>query len=462
VIDVLRQVDLFDDVPEEALARLAGTGVERRLEPGEFIVALGEPAAAFIVLVEGRLAWTRVIAGEETVLATRGPITYAGAVNLLTGEPSAAGGRSEGESLVVLFDAGVFQELLRSEPSLMRRVAALIAPLSQGVEAAARQREKLVALGTLSAGLAHELNNPAAAARRTAAELARSLATLQDTIGHFVSSGVERVEAEQLVALQQAALARPEEGERRDAVAAADREDALGAHLDGYGVEGWRLAEPLAAAGLDAAWVDAVAASAGPALPAALDWVAASLTARGLVAELHDSTVRISEIVGAVKEYTYMDRGDMQEVDLHHGLESTLVILGHKLRHGTVRIERDYAPDLPHTNARGSELNQVWTNLLDNAIDAVAGNGTITIRTCSTPTEILVEIGDDGPGIPPEVAARIFEPFYTTKGVGSGTGLGLDIARRIVVGHGGDLRLDSPAAPTRFEVRLPIVGRAPS
>ena len=462
MIDVLRQVDLFDDVPEEALARLAETGVERRLEPGEFIVALGEPAAAFIVLVEGRLAWTRVIAGEETVLATRGPITYAGAVNLLTGEPSAAGGRSEGESLVVLFDAGVFQELLLSEPSLLRRVAALIAPLSQGVEAAARQREKLVALGTLSAGLAHELNNPAAAARRTATELARSLATLQDTIGHFVSSGVERVEAEQLVALQQAALARPVDDERRDAVAAADREDALGAHLDGYGVEGWRLAEPLAAAGLDSAWVDAVAASAGPALAAALDWVAASLTARGLVAELHDSTARISEIVGAVKEYTYMDRGDMQEVDLHHGLESTLVILGHKLRQGTVRIERDYATGLPHTNARGSELNQVWTNLLDNAIDAVAGDGTITIRTCSTPTEILVEIGDDGPGIPPEVAARIFEPFYTTKGVGSGTGLGLDIARRIVVGHGGDLRLDSPAAPTRFEVRLPIAGPAPS
>jgi signal transduction histidine kinase len=328
----------------------------------------------------------------------------------------------------------------------------------QGAEAALREREKLIALGTLSAGLAHELNNPAAAARRSAADLSEALEVLQDTVHRFVSSGVERAGAEELVALQKEALERASGAEPLDALEASDREDALVDALDARGARGWRVGPALAEAGLDEEWIDRLRSSAGGAFEAALEWVAASLAARGLAADLTAGTERISEVVSAMKDYTYMDQAEVQRIDLHDGIETTLTILGHRLKRGRVRLVREYDRTLPPITAHGSQLNQVWTNLIDNAVDAVDGDGTITIRTSRMGDEALVEVADDGPGVPADIADRIFEPFFTTKDVGRGTGLGLDIVSRVVVNHHGRVELSRAPGPTRFCVWLPIDG----
>jgi signal transduction histidine kinase len=321
-----------------------------------------------------------------------------------------------------------------------------------------QQRERLESLGTMAAGLAHELNNPAAAARRAAADLVESLDVLASTIGHFVESGIERAEAQQLVELQREALARQVERGPLGALDAADAEDELLGNLEDLGVpEAWRLAEPLASAGLDADWLARVSGLAGEATGAALRWVAASLTARGLASELTESTARMSDLVGAVKSYAYMDRGGVVEADVHEGLETTLTVLGHKLKHTAIEVVRDYDRSLPALTMRGSELNQVWTNLLDNAIDALGERGTITISTRRDGQCAQVDIADDGPGIPPEARAHIFDPFFTTKEVGQGTGLGLDTARRIVSDrHRGTIAVDSEPGRTVFHVRLPL------
>jgi signal transduction histidine kinase len=313
----------------------------------------------------------------------------------------------------------------------------------------------------MAAGLAHEQNKPAAAAQRAAAQLADALEVVGSTISRFVHSGVSREDAERLVALHDAAIAGAAERADRDTLEVADAEDALLERLEDLGVpEPWQLAEPLAAAGVDAQWLDEVAALAGPATDAALGWVAASLTARGLAGELKESTERMSALVGAVKTYAYMDRGDLVEVDLHEGLKTTLVVLGHKLKHTSIQVVKEYDKSLPKLTVRGSELNQVWTNLLDNAIQALGDHGTITIRTRRVGDCAVVEISDDGPGIPPEIRDRIFDSFFTTKEAGLGTGLGLATAWRIVVDrHDGSLTVDSEPGRTTFRVSLPFTQR---
>ena len=273
---------------------------------------------------------------------------------------------------------------------------------------------------------------------------------------------MEREDAAQLVGLQQQAISQAASATALDALDAADAEDELLEQMQAMGVaEPWRLAEPLASAGVDRRWLERVAQLAGPASDVALRWVAASLTAGRLSAELCESTERMSSLVGAVKSYAYMDRGALVEVDLHEGLETTLTVLSYKLKHTTIALVRDYDRALPKLTVRGSELNQVWTNLLDNAIDALGEQGTITITTRADGDCAVVEIADDGPGIPQELAGRIFDPFFTTKDVGHGTGLGLATARRIVVErHDGSLTLDSKPGRTVFRVRLAFAQKA--
>jgi signal transduction histidine kinase len=456
VLEVLRGVDLFEELSEDCLRRIAATAREERLAAGDWVVREGGRVEWFGVLTDGMVDWVKMVDGRELVMASRSAPTYFGAMNLLTEEPSPAGGRAVVECEVVVVPGDEFRRLLRDEPSVLRRSLRVIAPVHQGAEAVLREREKLAALGTLSAGLAHELNNPAAAAQRSAADLARALEVLEGTIGRFVASGVEREEAERLVVLQREALAGAVAAAAGDSMDAADREDALVDLLDARGLAGWRLAPPLAEAGIDAAWVARVEEAAGAALEPALEWVVASLTARGLVRDLHDSAERISAIVAAVKDYTHMDRAETQSMDLRDGLESTLTMLTHKLKRGEVTVVRDYDPDLPRIVAHPSQLNQVWTNLIDNAIDAVDGRGTIRLRTCRAGDEAVVEVIDDGAGVPADLQSRIFEPFFTTKEVGAGTGLGLDIVRRIVENHHGQVRLTSEPRETTFQVRLPI------
>jgi signal transduction histidine kinase len=291
--------------------------------------------------------------------------------------------------------------------------------------------------------------------------MADALDVVGSTLRRFVESGIEREEAAQLVALHQEALDAASKRTALDALDAADAEDDLVAQMEELGVpEPWWLAEPLAAAGIDEDWIGRVHALAGPATDAVLAWLAATLTAQGLAAELEESTRRMSDLVSAVKSYAYVDRGGVVEVDLHEGLETTLVVLGHKLKHTSINVVRDYDRTLPKLIVHGSELNQVWTNLLDNAIDALGENGTITITTRCEGESAVVEIADDGPGIPPEIRDRIFDSFFTTKDVGYGTGLGLATARRVVVdGHDGTLTVDSEPGQTVFHVRLPLTQR---
>jgi len=333
-----------------------------------------------------------------------------------------------------------------------------VAPVMSRIQAIEQNRERLAALGTMAAGLAHELNNPAAAARSAATQLVETLDTVNATLHRFVDAGVEREEAARLIELQQQAVKHAAQQSALDALDAADAEDDLRDRLEELGIpDAWRLAEPLAAAGVDDAWLQEVTRLAGPAADAALRWVAASLTAHGLAAELEESTDRMSKLVSSVKTYAYMDRGELVEVDVHEGLETTLAVLAHKLKHTAIKVERDYDKALPELTVRGSELNQVWTNLLDNAIDALGDAGTIAVRTRRDGDCAEISVADDGPGIPPDVREHLFDPFFTTKDVGHGTGLGLATARRIVVDrHDGSLSLDSRPGATVFTVRLPL------
>jgi signal transduction histidine kinase len=319
-------------------------------------------------------------------------------------------------------------------------------------------RERLAALGTMAAGLAHELNNPAAAAQRAAAQLTEALDVVNGALRGFVESGIERSVAEQLLALHKEAVDREAGRTPLGALDAADAEDELLERLEQLDVpEPWKMVEQLAAAGIDQDWLDRVAGLAGEGTPAVLRWVAATVASHHLAAELLESTARMSALVGAVKTYAYMDRGDMVEVDLHEGLETTLIVLGHKLKHTSIEVKRDYDRSLPKLMVRGPELNQVWTNLLDNAIDALGESGTIEITTRRDGDCAVVDISDTGPGIPAEACEKVFDQFFTTKDVGQGTGLGLSLSRQIVVDrHDGSLTVDSSPGLTTFHVSLPL------
>jgi signal transduction histidine kinase len=453
----LRPVDLFDDLDDDQLAEWAAVATPRDVKAGETIAEQGQ-RTAFVMLLEGTAEALLVDRNRNEPVSRHAAPTWIGAISVLTGGLLGVRMQAVTDCRMARVEPAEFRRLAFAQPAVHDRVMQQVAPVMTRVQAIEQNRERLAALGTMAAGLAHELNNPAAAAQRAAAQLAEALDVVGSTMRRFVESGVERSEAERLLALQKEAVEAAGARTRLDALDAADAEDELLDRLEALGVpEAWRLAEPLAAAGVDQTWLDRVAGAAGPATDAAVCWVAATLTAQSLAAELQESTRRMSDLVGAVKSYAYMDRGDLVEVDLHEGLETTLAVLGHKLKHTSITVEREYDRTLPKLVVRGSELNQVWTNLLDNAIDALGERGTITIATRRDNACAEVHISDDGPGIPPEVRDRVFEAFYTTKDVGLGTGLGLATARRIVVDrHDGSLTFDSEPGRTTFHVVLPI------
>jgi len=460
-LEDLRMIDLFDEVTDDELTEWLAVAQPYELGPGEIVASqVGDPKGVRL-LFEGTVQ-TIVVNGErEEPIGHQYAPTWMGAIAVLLEGPVGATIRTVEPCRLAMLPAEDFRRLAFAQPSVFRKVMRQVAPVMSRVAMIGQNRDRLESLGTMAAGLAHELNNPAAAARRAADQLVEALNVINNVMTTFVKSGVERAEAEQLVHIQCRLVEGAGERTALDALDAADAEDDLRDALEDLGVAGaWELAEPLAAAGVDGAWLADVQRLAGPATEAALRWMAASLTAQGLATELVESTERMSKLVTAIKSYSYMDRGELVEVDLHEGLETTLVVLGHKLKHTHIEVRRDYDRTLPKLTVRGSELNQVWTNLLDNAIDALGDTGTITVRTRRDGLCALVDISDDGPGIPPEHRDRVFDSFFTTKEVGRGTGLGLAAAHRIVVDrHDGSLTVESSTTPptgTTFHVWLPL------
>ncbi|HEY5198576.1 MAG TPA: ATP-binding protein [Solirubrobacteraceae bacterium] len=455
----LRGVNLFDEIDDVALAEWLAVASVGDTPPGEVLSEQGHHAPGVHLLLAGTArSYMRDSRGNAEPLKRHVAPTWIGAVSVITDEPTQLCIMAETDCRVALIDPDEFRRLALAQPPVHRRVMAAVGPVIGRLTAIEQNRERLASLGTMAAGLAHELNNPAAAAQRTATQLGETLEIVNGALRAFVTKGIERDVAEQLLALHAEALSRSDGHTALDTLDAADAEDELSDRLDELGVaEPWKIAEPLASAGLDRAWLDRVAELAGPATDGALRWVAASLSADGLVAELKESTARMSALVGAVKNYAYLDRGALVDVDLHEGIETTLMILGHKLKHTSIELKRHYDRTLPKLTVRGSELNQVWTNLLDNAIDALGQTGTIEITTRRDGTCAIVEITDDGPGIPPDIGDHVFDSFFTTKDVGQGTGLGLATAQRVVVDrHDGSLRFESKPGQTTFRVSLPF------
>jgi signal transduction histidine kinase len=455
-VDELRPLNIFDGLTDDQLAELVEGGTEVRIEPGVDLFREGEHANFWWVLVDGAIDLVRHVGREDTVVARMDvPGRWAGGfrawdehgVYLATGRGVTAG-------RVLRVSAEVLRERSNSWFPFGGHLIQGLYHTARSIESTARQRESLVTLGTLAAGLAHEINNPASAATRAVDALDAACAVLVSSLGRLAHDDLS---ADQFAALD--ALRRELEPRSADPdpLGRADREQALSSWLTRHGiVRAWTIAPPLAAAGVDLAWcARAATVLEGSALEPGLEWVASTFSVATLLGEVKESTRRISELVAAVRSYSQMDRASMQRIDVADGLDSTLVMLGHKLRDG-VTVVREYSAGVPRIEAYAGELNQVWTNLIGNAVDAMDGTGTLRVATRVEGDSVVVEIGDTGPGMPPHVAARAFEAFYTTKDVGKGTGLGLDIARRIVVErHGGTITIDSRPGETVLRVRLP-------
>jgi signal transduction histidine kinase len=462
--DELRRIPLFEDLPDDALREVAGQGLEKFVPAGEINGREGEPVEHLYVILEGDLRITKEATGGEVVINTYTPGAFFAEVPLLAGSPFLATGRALTDCRLFLIPDDLFRHLLTEHSSFGSKILKAMAERVQILQSVTGQRERLTSLGTLAAGLAHQLNNPAAAAHRSAEDLREDLGKLRSAglrLARAATAG--RLTSEALDALE-LAIDAPGRAEATvlDELERSQREEDVAFWLEESGVpEGWTLAPSLVSAGLGVTDLLPIVEAVPPDLHLdALRYLEATLDSAALVDEVEGSALRISGIVQTMEGYSYMDRAPIQEVDVNGSLDDTLAVLGHRL--DGIEVLRDYDPGLPRITAYGGELNQVWTNLIDNAIDAVSpseASGRLTLRTGCERDRVLVEVTDDGPGIPPENHARIFEPFFSTKDVGHGTGLGLDVSYRIVVGrHGGDIHVVSEPGETRFEVRLPVDG----
>jgi signal transduction histidine kinase len=461
----LRTLFLFEHLDDDQLAWLIERGRLVEYPAGVIIHAEGSPASCFLVLLSGMMSMSkRVQGGELELFRTDYRGAYTGAFNAVVpdrGVPKLYPSTARAVTPCRLFEIPAADfgkavwEWFPMAAHLLEGAATQGASASEIVE----RHERLVALGAVTAGLTHELNNPVAAVMRAAATLRDRLTGMRSDLGRLIRADLDPAQLEGIAGLVTQAIERRREAPALSPMEVSDREDELAGWLEDHGVEkGWDLAPTFVAAGLDVEWLAAMADLVPTShLEAGLTYPVRVLESDGLLDEITEAAGRISGLLASAKQYTQMDRAPLQTFDVHEGLDATLTMLGHKLGDG-IEIVREYDRSLPPISAYPAELNQVWTNLIDNAVDAMEGHGTLTVRTRPGHDErLVVEVADTGPGVPVEVRSRIFEPFFTTKPVGKGTGLGLDIAWRIVVGrHHGEIRLDSAPGDTRFEVILPI------
>jgi len=453
----LRQIEIFSDLRDDQLQWFAANSEELRFSPGDVIIREGDPADALFVLIDGEIRGRRESGGADSpgFIGRAGQVLGMLPFSRMTQFPLTA--RATSPVWGLRLRKARFEEMLQRIPELLPRLIGVLADRIREYSRAEQQRDKLSALGKLSAGLAHELNNPASAVGRAAEglrEYMRELRRINKTLDNKSLSCGER---SVMIAFEESLLDGLASAPVRDPLEQSDLEEELASWLRSRNIPNdSRLASGLVDAGVDAAALEELGAKFhGDVLSEILSRLVYSVGAEKLTREIEASTGRISELVRAIKEYTYMDQAPEQEVDIRHGIESTLTMLKFRLKHG-VEVKREFDPSLPHVFAHGSELNQVWTNLIDNAIDAMSGKGELRIRTARELDFILVEITDNGSGIPDQVKPHVFEPFFTTKGVGDGTGMGLDTVYRIVRAHRGDVSFDSKPGRTSFQVRLPI------
>ena len=453
VLQQVRSAPLFSELDSAQLICIE-PGEIINVPAGTVLISEGERFPFFFVILEGEIRLSRNYDRQTVLMGVIKPGDYTGEITLLLDIAWMATARVGKPARLFRLGQEDFWHMLGTCRSVARKIFNSAANKVRNLEGYSLQREKLASLGTMAAGLAHELNNPAAAASRAAAHLQETTDKIQTLLCQLTRT-LKHEDMLHLVTASQDALERARKAPTLDHLLRSDRADIIATWLESRGVAAaWEIAPVFVNADVDIAWLDEFVGKLPPANHVdAVGWLEARLSLKSLISQVGQSSGRISELVKAVKSYSYMDQSPMQEVDIHDGLESTVTMLGHKLKN--VTLVRAYDRSIPRITAYGSELNQVWTNLLDNAIHAVNGAGKICIGTCMEDDQLVVEIVNDGPGIPLDVQAHLFEPFFTTKPVGTGTGLGLIISNRIVADrHGGEIEFESRPGETRFKVRL--------
>jgi signal transduction histidine kinase len=444
----------FAGLPDDQLDWFISRAEEKHLKPGEATFRAGDPADAMYVILDGQIQGRGDIGGETVVFMIQaGAVT--GLLPFSRMKQFTVGVRAVTDVRVLRFPSSLFPELVNKMPELTQRLVGLMSDRIRETTRREQQRDRLASLGKLSAGLAHELNNPASAARRAASQL-RDVLTKIRNASHELGARELTVAQKSEIDKLEATFVQHEEPPP-DPLTVSDLEEQIDSLLRSHGQNDlWQMAADLARKNIKPEALESLFATLdADTARAALVRIAASVEVAALLNEIESGTSRISDLVRAIKEYTYMDQTPVQNVDIVKSLETTLTILNHKLKRGVV-VQRDYQRIPLLVNSFGSELNQVWTNIIDNAIDAMHGKGELRLRVYRQDDSVVVEIADNGPGIPPDVLPHIFEPFFTTKGVGEGTGLGLDTVQRIVKKHRGDIQVDSKPGDTRFQVWLPF------
>jgi signal transduction histidine kinase len=450
----LLRVPIFADLPDDQLDWFIAQSQELHVKAGDSYSRQGEPADAMFVILEGRLQGRGEIGGETVTFSIEaGNVT--GVLPFSRMKQFTVSIRAETDSCGLRFPASLFPDLVQKMPELTKRLVGLMSDRIRETTRLEQQRDRLASLGKLSAGLAHELNNPASAAKRAASQLRDALKRIRDASHELGRRSLTPAQKSEILAVEESFV--QQDTPPPDALTISDLEERIDSLLRSHGQSDlWQLAADLARKSVRPEVLESLFESLGAdTARAALVRIAASVEIATLLNEIESGTSRISDLVCAIKEYTYMDQAPVQNVDIVRSLETTLTILNHKLKRGVV-VEREYQKIPLLVNSFGSELNQVWTNIIDNAIDAMGGKGEIRVRTYREDGCVVVEIGDNGPGISPAVKPHIFEPFFTTKGVGEGTGLGLDTVQRIVKKHRGNIQVSSKPGDTRFQVWLPL------